>query len=254
MMGSVKATHAELLDAIGHPYLAAMLYGSVARGDAREGSDVDVLALTRRPVPPRQVGQLSVTSYTPGQLSSLARAGSLFVLHLRLEGRPLHDPESALARALAAYRPPASYAPLREALRRASAILDVAEEGFRKNPEGHCRVALFLLRTEVYARCAERGTAVFAMASAAQRLGDPAVAAAFARRSARMNDFAFFREVRGLVARYLDTGIHNPHGTLEALAVSESRRAPLASVLALRVLAGKTDVEYGLSTAEGLLA
>ena len=65
MMGSVKASPAELLRAIEHPFLAAMLYGSVARGDDREGSDVDVLALTRRPVPPRHAGRISVTSYTP---------------------------------------------------------------------------------------------------------------------------------------------------------------------------------------------
>lgn len=253
-MGSVSANHAELLSAIQHPYLAAMLYGSVARGDEREGSDVDLLALTRRPVPPRQIRRISITSYTPSQLASLARAGSLFVLHLRMEGRPLHDPDAALAKVLGAYQPPASYAPLRDALRRASAILDTTEEAFAKNPEGYCRVALFLLRTEVYARCAERGTPVFAMSAAARCIGDPAVAAAFSGRATRMTDHAFFQEVRALVARYLQTAIVNPHGTLEALAVSASERAPLASVLALRVLSGKTDVEYGLPMVEGFLA
>jgi predicted nucleotidyltransferase len=250
----VKTDPGELLRAIEHPFLAAMLYGSVARGDDREGSDIDVLALTRRPFPPRQQGRLSITSYTPVQLVSLARAGSLFVLHLRMEGRILHDPEAALARVLDTYRPPASYAPLHDALRKASAILDTTDEAFARNPEGYCRVALFLLRTEVYARCAERGTPAFAMDMAARRIEDPTIAAAFSGRAARMSDHGFFREVRALVSRYLDTPIHNPHGTLEALAVSTSERAPLASVLAMRVLSGKVEIEYGLFMSEGLLA
>src|SRR5262245_46459624 len=70
---------------------AVWLYGSVARGDADELSDTDVLLISDasdHPIPAVQaVAEASVSHYTWGQITSLAEVGSLFLHHLRLEGR-----------------------------------------------------------------------------------------------------------------------------------------------------------------------
>ena len=70
---------------------AVWVYGSVARGDADELSDTDVLLISDasdHPVPAVQaVPEASVSHYTWGQITSLAEVGSLFLHHLRLEGR-----------------------------------------------------------------------------------------------------------------------------------------------------------------------
>jgi hypothetical protein len=66
---------------------SVVLYGSVARGDARPDSDVDVAVIDDCAVEQQQLGPVSVTTYQEEHLTELARTGSLFVLHLKNEGR-----------------------------------------------------------------------------------------------------------------------------------------------------------------------
>lgn len=76
------------------------LYGSVARGAYTEHSDLDILALPRGAVIPGlqwvidglpQHEFCSVTSYTWDEVARMAEYGSLFLVHLRSEGRLLHE-------------------------------------------------------------------------------------------------------------------------------------------------------------------
>src|SRR4051794_28884949 len=75
------------------------LYGSVARGTDDNTSDLDVLVvgpalsggpMTRSPVAtlPR-TEHLSLRNYSWAEVEAMASYGSLFLLHLHLEGRPL---------------------------------------------------------------------------------------------------------------------------------------------------------------------
>jgi predicted nucleotidyltransferase len=71
--------------------------GSVARGDERPDSDVDILVATWEPLAPRtmlaalperlRARPLSLVSKTPEGLQRLAEEGSLFLAHARTEGR-----------------------------------------------------------------------------------------------------------------------------------------------------------------------
>jgi len=72
----------------------AWLYGSTARGDRDRASDVDILIAGDDDVDVgalglSELGELSVTQYTWEELRTMAGYGSLFLHHLRLEGRPL---------------------------------------------------------------------------------------------------------------------------------------------------------------------
>jgi predicted nucleotidyltransferase len=78
------------------------LYGSRARGDIDAVSDIDVLvageleeqALVGLPYPREQ---LSIVRYDWDELEHMAAYGSLFLHHVKLEGRPLvSDPRSRL--------------------------------------------------------------------------------------------------------------------------------------------------------------
>ncbi len=81
------------------------LYGSVARGQYGESSDLDVLCAVEdhAEAPPLgdlarlpQAEHLSMQTYTWHELEAMASYGSLFLLHLKMEGRPLTEGTGAL--------------------------------------------------------------------------------------------------------------------------------------------------------------
>jgi hypothetical protein len=192
--------------------------------------------------PSYAIGRLSVSVYTCEHLLALARAGSLFVLHLAVEGRSLEDPGQRLRHVLETYRAPASYDRARANLRRASSVLAVDRAAFQRNPVGFLRVAFYLLRTALYVRCVELGSPVFAMRQVAQRLGQPEITGIFDRRGG--STFDLFEEARTLMYREVGADGINEFGSLEALSVGLHVECPIASRLALKLLAGSERIEY----------
>ena len=96
-----------------------ILFGSSARGDDDAHSDRDVCAIVAN-LPDRQIHSLkrrvadlyltnpqSVSAYRRSTISQMAEFGSLFLWHLKLEGRVLYDRSGITAKTfsnLAAYR------------------------------------------------------------------------------------------------------------------------------------------------------
>lgn len=77
---------------------AIWLYGSHARGDADELSDVDVLVVSESSDEPVSIDcidlpsrQISVTRYTWTEIDGMVDAGSLFLRHLQMEGQPASE-------------------------------------------------------------------------------------------------------------------------------------------------------------------
>jgi hypothetical protein len=78
---------------------ALWLYGSCARGQADDRSDCDVLAVADIPVPEELAAELSglsvislsISRYSWIELESMATYGSLFLQHLRIEGKSLYE-------------------------------------------------------------------------------------------------------------------------------------------------------------------
>lgn len=80
------------------PAYAIWLYGSHARGDADELSDVDILVVSERVDDYFNSEDLyadaksaSVTRYTWDEVERMAQSGSLFLRHLMMEGRALRE-------------------------------------------------------------------------------------------------------------------------------------------------------------------
>ena len=137
-------------------FLALMLFGSAARGDAGPESDIDVLQLCSAYKPSYRKGHYGVSVYTPGHLQEIATKGSLFVLHLRLEGALLTDPEDALGASLSAYIPPKDYDSLKQDLCASVELLNVSPLFYADRWAGCNSLVLFLLRTILFAHAAER--------------------------------------------------------------------------------------------------
>jgi nucleotidyltransferase-like protein len=106
------------------------LVGSVARGDARPDSDIDLLVVAEQKMrrhdllakmcPAARDPRLSFISYSLEGLMAEAASGSLFLHHVRLEGVTLHDRAGMLRNALniAASRPPDVAAEIQRQLKR----------------------------------------------------------------------------------------------------------------------------------------
>ncbi len=91
------------------------VFGSSARGSSDSLSDRDLLVISDSSIRRRQLAELwsmqnwSVASYTPARFNSLVQSGSLFVQHLRHEGKIVRDTGNWLRRHLAKARPKESY-------------------------------------------------------------------------------------------------------------------------------------------------
>jgi hypothetical protein len=147
------------------------LFGSVARGDTDELSDVDVLvAGTLEPQTlsllqyPRS--RMSVVRYDWTELRQMARYGSLFLHHVRLEGKPLSSPcESELAVLLAALPP---YGRAQQELSSFESVLDDVECALRDDhsPAFELAVIATALRHSCILGCYAVGEPTFGRGSA----------------------------------------------------------------------------------------
>lgn len=90
---------------------AVALFGSRARGDGDESSDVDLLLVTTEEQPRHvTMGSISLSLYPLAKLLDQASKGDLFIGHLALEAKPIHDPEGELEQLRAKFRLRTSYA------------------------------------------------------------------------------------------------------------------------------------------------
>jgi Nucleotidyltransferase domain len=229
------------------PGLAVMLYGSRARGDSTRDSDVDLLQLVQTKTDHYRIGRISVAAYTQAELELLCQNGSLFALHLVMEGRIMSDPERRLSDALGRYRPPDTYDGIWSELRSMTQIVGTDPAFLPADPLGVVRLALYLVRTAAILTKIERdGQACFSTLRLAEELDMPELPDLFRGREDPSN-LDWHRLELGCAAleRLLGVRPTNRYGSLEALAVNIEPQSKLVAHACLRILGGGTTVGYG---------
>ncbi len=75
-----------------------LLYGSLARGDAHEASDIDLLSVIAGKSKKIIKGRINLSLYNKEKIREMAIIGSLFVYHLVSEGVVLSDDDNVLGK------------------------------------------------------------------------------------------------------------------------------------------------------------
>lgn len=149
---------------------ALILYGSRARGEARAGSDLDlILAEDGMSLGhPRAVQGVSVHLYSKDWLEAEARAGSLFTYHVAYEGIALHDDSEFMERLRQAFRKKASY---RNEIEIAALVLRILIERDWADSLHTKRRYFWALRTTIISSAADRGKFIFASSALERESG-----------------------------------------------------------------------------------
>lgn len=72
-----------------------MVFGSYARGDFTLESDIDLLGITEDEFSSKVIkGKVNISLYKKTKMKSMANNGSLFVYHLKTEGKILYDTDN----------------------------------------------------------------------------------------------------------------------------------------------------------------
>lgn len=227
--------------------IALMLYGSYARGTADGDSDIDVLELVTKSPRSYKLGKANVTQYVPAHLHALGQQGSLFVLHLRMDGKVVLDTQFVLRNALNSYTPPVSYEHLWNQLSTAAGILDPSAQNFEDYVHGLARLGIYILRTAVYLRSIELGRPNFDVESLSAADADRGLRCALALRRRdkfTLNDVVTLRHQIELVVPNVKS---NELSTVEAYAVANSDRPDLSSLFSA-VLSTSGQIEYSALT------
>jgi len=233
----------ELLEIIKPPFTALFLYGSHARGDAQETSDVDVLQVTATHTAPYAVGRVNVTCYTLEQLLRLTRRGGLFARHLIEEALPLADPEDVLGTLRSAYVRPMDYHGVKMEVCGCAPLLDVTESQFFENAEGLSSLVSYLIRTYLYATAFDHGAQSFCMGHVLDLLGQHRARITLSNVRSQCS-FPAFAAARTLFEEFTATTCQRMEGSLEAFIVNANAHNELAMILGLRLLARGRPFTY----------
>jgi hypothetical protein len=233
----------EVMEVIKPPFRALFLYGSHARGDAQEASDVDILQVTPTHSAPYAIGRVNVTCYTLEQLLRLARQGALFARHVVEEALPLADPSDLLGTLRSAYVSPSDYRGVKREVCGCAPLLDVTELQFSENAKGVSSLVSYLIRTYLYATAFDHGAESFAMGPVLDLLGQQR--ASLILSNLRLHhSVSAFAEARALFEELTETTCQREEGSLEAFIVNASDHNELAMILGLRLLARGRPFTY----------
>lgn len=150
--------------------IGLLVYGSRARGDSVQQSDLDLLALVPEPLGSRTYRNVNLSCYTRPQMISASR--TLFGMHIRRDGVIILDPTGELLNLIRDLeRPDASL--LLSRVRHFSAILDCEETELGLHLPGLCRLGRYLLRTAIYSLALAEGRPCFSVRELADRFNEP---------------------------------------------------------------------------------
>jgi hypothetical protein len=239
-LGFGELLAAEVLRILPESAAAVLLYGSRARGDIHQHSDVDLLVVAARHAKTRAIGSVNVTTYGQAQIENAN--GSLFGMHLARDAVILHDPDGWLGALLEEFRPSNPEEIMRR-VRDIAVALKSDESSRATYVSGLVRLARYLLRTALYAKALDPGPPCFSISGLAERFGQPELQTLLSSHRAVQGEpsIQILDELQQRLDDVVGSVPPNPYLSLQALIVGEWGKNKDVANAALLALANDRD-------------
>lgn len=227
-------------------YESIYLFGSQARGDYSNESDIDILLITKKYEKAFHIDKFGISPYTLEQLIRLANDGSLFVLHLIMESIFLEGIDY-IQIISSKFIKPMQYDFYRAQLRNATALLDIDNIFFYNNYDKILRIQKFILRSFIYSLSVDKMFISFNVNSVLEYIELPYLKKYFKRDWSLQASFEDFNELNSNIEILFDCKIVNEYKSLEALLVNNYPLKNLIFILGKK-LVNKNDIDLGYET------
>lgn len=196
---------------------ASILYGSCARGDYTQDSDVDILCISDHTQQSINTDRISVSFYTLPQI--LTGVGSLFGYHLRRDGIILTDPTGTLQDALENFST-FDFPLLQRKIFSLSQIFTTPEYDLPKFLPGLLREARYFLRSYLYGKSIYEGRPCFSLNELAKRHHNENLATLLSSHR-RPPSYDEYDTCLDFLEAHIGRFPPSKHGSLEATVVNE---------------------------------
>ena len=232
------------LDVVPNDAIGILVYGSRARADYVQDSDLDLLALVYEPGGSKTYGKANLSCYTPAQLCSAS--GTLFGMHIRRDGVVIADTNCELENLINSFEDP-DPSQLLSRVRHFSAILDASTADLDLHLPGLCRLARYLLRTAIYSLALAEGQPCFSVRELAKRFAQPELVTLLSSDPDVVAEPSSgeLEELRRRLRVTVGAPVPNCYRSLESLAVVEWDDDRERSTLAILAMTGECgDLDY----------
>lgn len=219
-----------------------VLFGSYARNEIREDSDIDLLAITKYKKSKNKLSydKYNLNFYSFDYLIKLANEGSLFIRHLISESILITGEKDIVERLAYHYSTSSSHSLKLKQLIFSAKFLDVDMDTYKNYPKKFNQLAFFILRTLIYTITHELGYNSFSLIEISRYLNKPEILELHNLKHNKGEETLFFLKCYHLIEKLTENKIQNEYLTYDALLLESQNVGELPFWLGLRLYSDTT--------------
>lgn len=213
---------------------SVVIFGSYARNDYNEDSDIDILLVHPEYYPTVQIDKLSISTYSTEKLIEFAKNGSLFILHLIKEGKLLNG--HPIIETLSKEFKMPDFRILSKELVQSSKLINIDERVFQKYSIKIIGVQKFVLRSIIYMKGIENGADTFNIYKVLEHISLEELNYIFDRTFQKNMKFNQFQSINKIIASLLEITFEKEFLSIEAIILNNHPKKNLLHTLGMSIL------------------